>query len=79
MVKRVVNLTSLAVDLLASPVEIHLVRGGRQLVRLGPGGGGRSVNMLTALQQSRGESLRDRAESASHAADPPAAAAERQS
>lgn len=44
-------LTTLAVYLLGSPVEIHLAGGERQSVRLGQGG--RSGDILIALRQGR--------------------------
>lgn len=65
-----VRLTSLAVYLLGSPVEIHLAGGERVSARLGRGG--RSGGMLMAHRQSRGSLLRAQAAAVAAAAAAPA-------
>lgn len=54
------KLTTLGVNLLGSPVEIHLAGGERESVRLGRGG--RSGDMLTALCRDGTELLRAQAD-----------------
>lgn len=61
-----VRLTSLAVYLLGSPVEIHFAGGERASARLGRGG--RSGGMLMAHRQSRGLLLRAQAAAVAAAA-----------
>ena len=60
------RLTSLAVYLLGSPVEIHFAGGERASARLGRGG--RSGGMLMAHRQSRGLLLRAQAAAVAAAA-----------
>lgn len=60
MVDAVVMLTTLAVNLLGSPVEIHLAGGRRESLRLAAEGW--SGDMLTARRQDTSRSLRARAE-----------------
>lgn len=68
------KLTSLAVYLLGSPVEIHLAGGERESVRLGRGG--RRGCMLMAHRQSKESVLRAQAAAAAAVAAAAAAAPE---